>query len=108
MPILMCHGSEDSMVPISVARSSCALKRAAKSRVLEGSTLAGLGYKVNLITFKGLKHQLSPLQFDELIAFYREVIPERLEIERIPRLVLRRIGLWSEGCKASRLPGMAS
>lgn len=25
MPILMCHGFDDSMVPIEVARSSCAL-----------------------------------------------------------------------------------
>ena len=80
----------------------------AKQSVWLGSSLAGLGHKVNLITFKGLKHQLSPLQFDELIAFYREVIPERLEIESIPRpVVLSVANEATEGCKAGRMPGLA-
>eukprot|EP00435_Cladocopium_sp_Y103_P037488 s1576_g9.t3 len=59
MPILMCHGFDDSMVPIEVARSSC-------------KALAALGYKkVNLITFKGLRHQLSTLQFEDIMEMPR-------------------------------------
>lgn len=77
MPILMCHGFDDSMVPIEVARSSC-------------KALAALGYKkVNLITFNGLRHQLSTLQFEDIMDFYRQLLPQRLEepcpVVSIPR-----------------------
>ncbi|CAK9021914.1 unnamed protein product [Durusdinium trenchii] len=75
LPIFMSHGHDDRMVPIEVARNSC-------------SALAALGYKkVSLMTFKGLRHQLSTLQFKEIMEFYRQVIPERVEGFRIPSVV---------------------
>ncbi|CAE7574579.1 Lypla2 [Symbiodinium natans] len=63
LPILMCHGSEDSMVPIEVGRRSC-------------RSLASKGYnKVNLVTFKGLRHQLIAIELDEITEFVRQVLP---------------------------------
>jgi hypothetical protein len=51
-----------------------------------------LGYKkVNLITFKGLRHQLSTLQFEDIMDFYRQLLPQRLE-EPCP--VVSKLGKW--------------
>ena len=45
-----------------------------------GKALAALGYKkVNLITFKGLRHQLSTVQFEDIMEFYRQLLPHRRE-----------------------------
>ena len=57
-----------------------------------GKALAALGYKkVNLITFNGLRHQLSTLQFEDIMDFYRQLLPQRLE-EPCP--VVSKLGKW--------------
>ncbi|CAE7656973.1 NEK3 [Symbiodinium microadriaticum] len=64
LPILMCHGDEDTMVPIAVARRSC-------------KSLASKGYsKVNLVTVKGLRHQLIAAELEEIFEFLRQVLPQ--------------------------------
>eukprot|EP00439_Symbiodinium_sp_Y106_P060174 s1143_g8.t2 len=64
LPILMCHGDEDTMVPIAVARRSC-------------RSLASKGYsKVNLVTVKGLRHQLIAAELEEIFEFLRQVLPQ--------------------------------
>ncbi|CAE7727281.1 LYPLA2 [Symbiodinium pilosum] len=63
LPILMCHGSDDVMVPIEVARKSC-------------KSLAMRGYsKVNLVTFKGLRHQLISHVLEETLEFVKQLLP---------------------------------
>jgi len=64
LPILMCHGDEDTMVPIAVARRSC-------------RSLASKGYsKVNLVTVKGLRHQLIAAELEEIFEFLRQHLPQ--------------------------------
>ncbi|CAJ1409113.1 unnamed protein product [Effrenium voratum] len=80
VPILLCHGSEDSMVPIQVARNSCA-------------ALTKAGYKnVNLVTFKGLRHQFITMQFQDIMDFLHQVIPQRLDSPKTPALVTSPCG----------------
>ena len=97
LPILMCHGDEDTMVPIAVARrscNSCCFWHVRAGDVSEyavlvyegvsmrrspclGKSLASKGYsKVNLVTVKGLRHQLIAAELEEIFEFLRQVLPQ--------------------------------
>ena len=94
LPILMCHGDEDTMVPIAVARRSCnsccfwyvrsdefamPVYGAFLTRHSPclGRSLASKGYsKVNLVTVKGLRHQLIAAELEEIFEFLRQVLPQ--------------------------------
>ncbi|CAE8712979.1 unnamed protein product, partial [Polarella glacialis] len=67
MPILMCHGSEDRMVPIDVGRRSCALLN---SLAYSGATFTN---------FQGLGHQLVEFQFGDIVQFLLQTLPDLVE-----------------------------
>ncbi|CAE8650712.1 unnamed protein product [Polarella glacialis] len=63
LPVLQCHGHDDQLCPLSVATDS-------------SEALRELGCKVDLLTFAGVGHTLSPTMIEQIGDWMSQQIPQ--------------------------------